>query len=90
VVLVAIDDGSIAELGRWPRNRKQFADMLDRLRQAGAKVVAFDLCSEPEVGVERDALSRLRQAIAALDTHDRSLCSAGPPATAAGSAHQSV
>jgi adenylate cyclase len=74
VVLIVIDDRSIAELGRWPWNRKRFADMLDRLRQAGAKVVAFDLLfSEPEVVVERDALTQLRQAIAALDTPDRML-----------------
>jgi adenylate cyclase len=61
VRLIVIDDRSIAELGRWPWSRLRFADILYRLRQAGAKVVAFDLLfSEPEVVVEREVLRSLR------------------------------
>jgi adenylate cyclase len=49
IVIVKIDDGSIAELGRWPWSRALFARFLDRMRADGSKVVAFDLLfSEPQ------------------------------------------
>jgi adenylate cyclase len=68
VVLVVIDDQSIAELGRWPWSRKRFAEMVQRLRQAGAKVDAFDLLfTEAEANVERQVMQRWRQAVEASD-----------------------
>ncbi len=49
VVIVAIDDPSIAQLGRWPWPRAVHAALLDRLREAGARAVALDiLFTEPE------------------------------------------
>ncbi len=49
VVIVAIDDGSIAQLGRWPWPRAVHAALLDRLREADARAVALDiLFTEPE------------------------------------------
>ncbi len=39
IVIVAIDDDSIAKIGRYPWPRLVHAQMLDRLREAGAKVV---------------------------------------------------
>jgi adenylate cyclase len=64
VVLVVIDDRSIAELGRWPWSRKRFAEIVRRLHAAGAKVVAFDLLfTEPETAVEGDLLRGLRQTL---------------------------
>ncbi len=49
VVIVAIDDSSIAQLGRWPWPRAVHAALLDRLREAGARAVALDiLFTEPE------------------------------------------
>ncbi|HKY93722.1 MAG TPA: adenylate/guanylate cyclase domain-containing protein, partial [Kiloniellales bacterium] len=51
VVILAIDDASLATLGRWPLPRARWAEMLDRLRAAGARTVAFDLLlAEPEQG----------------------------------------
>jgi adenylate cyclase len=68
VVLVAIDDRSIAELGRWPWSRKHFAEIVHRLHAAGAKVIAFDLLfTEPETAVEREVLRSLRQAFQSFD-----------------------
>ncbi|MFV0278192.1 MAG: CHASE2 domain-containing protein, partial [Parahaliea sp.] len=57
-VLVAIDDQSLAELGRWPWPRERHVELLRQLREAGAKVVAMDIIfSEPEVEYpEVDAL----------------------------------
>jgi adenylate cyclase len=68
VVLVVIDDRSIAEIGRWPWSRKRFAEVAQRLHAAGAKVVAFDLLfTEPETAVERDLLRGLRQTLQSFD-----------------------
>ncbi|MFA6901662.1 MAG: adenylate/guanylate cyclase domain-containing protein [Gallionellaceae bacterium] len=47
--IVAIDNKSINELGRFPWSRGQYVRLLDRLSAAGAKVVLFDMFfSEPE------------------------------------------
>jgi len=43
LLLIAIDDATLQALGRFPFDRRVYGQMLDRLRQAGAKVVAFDL-----------------------------------------------
>jgi CHASE2 domain-containing sensor protein/signal transduction histidine kinase len=49
VVVVAIDNRSIAALGRWPWTRSLHARALDRLTQAGAAAVGYDvLFAEPE------------------------------------------
>jgi adenylate cyclase len=41
--IVAIDNKSIAELGRFPWSRTQYVSLLERLTAAGAKVVLFDV-----------------------------------------------
>jgi len=41
--IVAIDNKSIAELGRFPWSRDQYVRLLERLSAAGAKVVLFDV-----------------------------------------------
>jgi len=49
VVIVAIDDASIAQLGRWPWPRAVHAALLDRLRADGVQAVALDiLFTEPD------------------------------------------
>ena len=68
VVLVVIDDRSIAELGRWPWSRQRFAEIVQRLHAAGAKVIAFDLLfTEAETTVERALLRGLRQTLQSFD-----------------------
>lgn len=48
-VVVAIDDASLAELGRWPWPRSVHADMVNRLHEAGASAVGMGiLFSEPD------------------------------------------
>jgi class 3 adenylate cyclase len=42
VVVVALDDDTITHLG-WPLPRVHYATLLDRLREAGARRVAFDV-----------------------------------------------
>lgn len=49
VVIVAIDEKSLDRFGRWPWPRKRIAELTDKLKKAGAKVVAFDIIfSEPD------------------------------------------
>ncbi len=50
IAVVAIDDESIANLGRWPWPRKLHADMIDLLSEGGAKVIAETIFfSEPQI-----------------------------------------
>ena len=43
VTIAAIDEASLAKLGRWPWSRTTFAALAERLDQLGARVIAFDL-----------------------------------------------
>ncbi|OZG72580.1 histidine kinase [Hahella sp. CCB-MM4] len=46
--IVAIDEKSLRELGRWPWDRSIHADLITKLRGAGARAVVFDmLLTEP-------------------------------------------
>jgi CHASE2 domain-containing sensor protein/signal transduction histidine kinase len=57
VVIVAIDDFSIAGLGRWPWPRRTHAQLLDILSESGAAAIGLDIIlSEPESprGEEQD------------------------------------
>lgn len=50
LVLAAIDDNSLNKIGRWPWSRTKHAELVDRLRDYGAKIIAFDVFySEPEL-----------------------------------------
>ena len=49
VRIVDIDDRSLKEFGQWPWPRSQVALLLDKLREAGAAIVVFDVMfSEPD------------------------------------------
>jgi class 3 adenylate cyclase len=49
LALVAIDDGALAFIGRWPWPRTLLASAVDELARAGARTVALDLLlSEPD------------------------------------------
>mgnify|MGYP000924594002 CR=1 FL=1 len=58
IVVVDVDAKSLAELGRWPWSRRTHAQLIDRLRLAEARGVAFNvLLSEPALfDPEGDAL----------------------------------
>lgn len=43
VALVAIDEYSLAQLGRWPWPRTFHAELIRKLDQAGARVIVFDV-----------------------------------------------
>src|SRR5712691_7818526 len=47
--IVDIDDDSLAKIGQWPWPRGDVAQLVDRLREAGAAVIAFDIdFAEPD------------------------------------------
>ena len=64
VVVVGVDDRTLADVGvRWPYPRSYHARVIDRLRRAGARVIAFDLqFTEP---------TRLREDEALIDAAGR-------------------
>jgi CHASE2 domain-containing sensor protein len=50
VAIIAIDDQSIANIGRWPWSREVHAQMIVKLKQAGAKVVGYaSFFFEPQI-----------------------------------------
>ena len=83
VRVVDIDDESIRRLGQWPWPRSELARLTDRLGQAGASVVAYDIVfSEPDrtspariadqlarSGADRAVIDTLRR----LPDHDAAL-----------------
>src|SRR5271157_6083155 len=65
VVIVAIDQKSQDVLGRWPFPRTYFAQAVDFLREAHARVIAFDInFPQPD---ENSALQALHQVRAQYD-----------------------
>lgn len=64
IAIIAIDDKSIAELGRFPWTRSVYAQLLDRLSQDKAKAVLFDaFFPEPENGkVDREFAAAAKRA----------------------------
>jgi adenylate cyclase len=61
VVIVDIDERSLAEVGRWPWHRKHMADLVARLLDRyGARLVAMDMVfAEADEHVELHALEEL-------------------------------
>jgi adenylate cyclase len=53
ITIVAIDDASISQLGRWPWPRSVHADLITKLHEAGAKVIGYDV-NFPEVSNSTD------------------------------------
>ena len=64
VVIVAIDENSLSQLGRWPWPRNIHADLIRRLKAEGASVIGIDIIfSEPD-NANKGADEDLAQAIA--------------------------
>lgn len=63
IVLVAIDESSLSQLGRWPWSRRLHAALIDRLKADGAKVIALDIVfAEPDTA-DQPADALLAEAI---------------------------
>jgi adenylate cyclase len=80
VRIVDIDEASLAHLGQWPWPRTTLADLTERLGDAGAAAVAFDiLFAEPDRtspeqmlgGLAQPRQAALRRLISDWAPHDR-------------------
>lgn len=59
VLIVAIDDHSLEQLGRWPWPRRTHAELVDVLTAAGARAIVFDVAfAEPGPRDDDDRLAR--------------------------------
>ncbi|MBU2862267.1 adenylate/guanylate cyclase domain-containing protein [Reinekea forsetii] len=67
IVIVDIDEESLKVEGRWPWSRDKLATMVDRLAEAGAVVIGFDvLMAEPQINPTEE-LQRKARAIGRPD-----------------------
>jgi adenylate cyclase len=55
VTIAAIDEASLAAIGRWPWSRATFTQLAERLDQLGARVIAFDLFFPEQESPRTDA-----------------------------------
>src|SRR5882672_2967242 len=56
--IVDIDDTSLKEIGQWPWPRSVVADLLEKLREAGAAVVVFDILFSAAASMSPDRVCR--------------------------------
>lgn len=77
VLVVDIDDESLARIGQWPWPRTRLAQMLDRIAAQGPRAIGLDMTfPEPDRTSPKALLdlwpiaSDMRRAIAALPDHD--------------------
>ena len=66
MVIVAVDDASIAKLGAWPWPRDVHASLISHLDSAGARVVAFTV--PVDTSPRTSEAERLRAALALLES----------------------
>ncbi|HEX9644879.1 MAG TPA: adenylate/guanylate cyclase domain-containing protein [Acidimicrobiia bacterium] len=65
IVVVAIDDQSIARVGRWPWDRSVHADLIDAMVADGANLVGYDVTFASPNTADPAGDQRLAEAIAA-------------------------
>ncbi len=71
VVIAAIDEKSIDELGRWPWPRKTMARLVDKLVERQAKVIAFDVVfSSPDESSGIESLKNLQKEVKIVTQND--------------------
>jgi len=64
IVIVAVDDPSIQQIGSWPWPRAYMADLVDQLSESDAKVIALDLTySDAEVNPGLEEVRKLHKQI---------------------------
>lgn len=81
VVIVDIDEKSLAQIGQWPWPRTRIADLVSELTKLGALVIGFDMIfSEPDrlspgiaAGGFRNLDAATRDSLLALPDNDRML-----------------
>jgi adenylate cyclase len=80
VLIVDIDEESLARLGQWPWPRSRIAELVDKLSQSGVAAIGFDVMfaepdrTSPKAAADLWHLSgKLRSDLSALPDHDQVL-----------------
>jgi serine/threonine-protein kinase len=69
VAVIAIDDTSIANIGRWPWSRDVHAEMIDKLAAAKAKTVAYSVFfSEPQIDRGLVFIRKIKEAVGSAES----------------------
>lgn len=72
IVIAAIDEKSLSELGRWPWPRSTHAELVDRLKEYGAKAVGFDIVfAEPEANSSLQTIDELSKEMKKAGIQDK-------------------
>ena len=86
VRIVDIDEASLTRLGQWPWPRLRLAELVNAIRDAGARTIVFDIVfAEPDRTSPQAMMATwqtppgLRQALARLPDHDRVFADAIAP-----------
>ncbi len=64
IVIIAIDEQSLREVGRWPWSRRIHADLIRKLTAAGAKAIALDIAFAEPDATDPTADAKLATALA--------------------------
>ncbi|HYD78725.1 MAG TPA: serine/threonine-protein kinase [Paucimonas sp.] len=71
IAIIAIDDQSIANIGRWPWSRDIHAKLIDQLAAARAKTIGYTVFfSEPQKDRGLPYIRRIKEALAAVPDAD--------------------
>jgi adenylate cyclase len=74
VVLATIDEKSLDKIGRWPWPRARIAELIDRLSEMGARVIALDVVfSEPDENSALSFIEKLQKESGGLGLNEPSL-----------------
>ncbi len=74
IVLAVVDEKSIAQEGKWIWPRSKFAELINRLSQAGARIIAFDIgFLEPDNKRAGQIIENIQQKIKAIGNQDKIL-----------------
>ena len=63
VVIVAVDEASLIQLGRWPWSRNTHATLVNKLKEAGAKSIVLDIIFSEENQIDPEGDKALARAI---------------------------
>lgn len=60
IVIIAIDENSLSQLGRWPWSRKIHADLIQRLVQEKPRAIGFDVIFQSQISQTPQQILRSR------------------------------
>ncbi|MEN6318352.1 MAG: CHASE2 domain-containing protein [Syntrophaceae bacterium] len=74
IVIAAVDEKSLSELGRWPWPRSTHAELVDRLKEYGAKAVGFDIVfAEPDANSSLKTIDELSKEMKMAGIQDKKI-----------------